>query len=285
MAEARVVERAAAQQRNSAEFGSPIDAARERSRAPLAIGGVGAATLHAIAIALALAQPSTRPQRARVQDAVIETGLIREPELRAEIAPKPPPPEPPPPEPAKALKAEVAPRPAPKAVPRARAETQAAPAAAQAANVMTQAAPELLDFGNTFVQGDAANYAGGVTQTGGTSQRAVRDPGARAYGVSGGTGTGAIDRSREPMLAEGTRWDCPFPEEADDDGLDSGVVTLSVSIAADGSVERVFVKNDPGHGFGREARRCALQKRWQSGRDRAGNPIAATRSLNVRFER
>jgi hypothetical protein len=50
-------------------------------------------------------------------------------------------------------------------------------------------------------------------------------------------------------------------------------------------VDQVEVVKDPGFGFGREARRCALRKRWQAGRNKAGQAIAASRLLNVRFQR
>lgn len=263
---------------------SPLDSARVRSRAPIALGGIGAALVHAAVIAVALAQGNARPERMRAPQPAIEAELIQDPPPPKEPDPEAKP-EPEPEAPPEAPKSAVVPAPAPKPLKRVQAVEKAAPAAAQAAKVLTAEPKEVLDFGETFVQGNAAAYAGGVTESGGTSTKAVRDTNVRASGVQAGTGTGAIDRSRDPSLAEGTRWDCPFPEEADDDGLNHGVVTLSVTIGSSGSVEDVAVKSDPGHGFGREARRCALRKRWQAGRDRAGNPVAATRLLNVRFER
>jgi protein TonB len=170
---------------------------------------------------------------------------------------------------------------------RAASATHAAPppAAAQAAQVLT-AAGEVIEFGETFVAGEAASYAGGVTETGGSAEQAVRDTGARAGGVTGGTGTAlAGDRSRAPVLAGGARWDCPFPEEGEDRGIDHAVVTLRVEVATDGSVVAATIASDPGDGFGREARRCALRKRWSPGLDRAGNPTGAAALINVRFDR
>lgn len=164
------------------------------------------------------------------------------------------------------------------------------PAAAEAANVLALSpqADEVVDFGDTFVLGNADRYAGGVSAAGGTSMRAVRDKRARAHGAIGGTGNDPVpmvDRSRSPGLAGGARWDCPFPREADMAGMNDGVVTLRVSVAADGSVERALVERDPGFGFGREARRCALRKRWLVGLDRAGKPITAVARVRVRFTR
>lgn len=252
---------------------SPLDAARSRTRKPIVLGAIGAALVHALVIAVALAQSDNRPEKPKLERPAIEAEIIQE-------APKPVPV--PVPVPRSAL---PEPPPAPRAMKKATSLEKAAPVAAQAAKVMTAEPKEVLDFGETFVQGNAASYAGGVTEAGGTSKKAVRDANARAFGVEGGKGTGAADLSREPSLADGVKWDCPFPKEADDDGLDTGVVTLKVTISANGTVDDIAVKTDPGHGFGREARRCALRKRWQTGLDRAGKAVTATKLLNVRFTR
>jgi protein TonB len=185
---------------------------------------------------------------------------------------------------------EPEPEPAPRPRVRAPAEPppEAAPAAAQAAEVITQEPEEeVVDFGDTFVQGKADQYAGGFTESTGTSQNAVRDARAAAGGVPGGQGTdtSGVDRSRDPSLAGGASWDCPFPEEADDDGIDASSVTLRVEVGADGRVESVVVEQERHRGFGREARRCAMRKRWEPGLDRAGRPIKATKLIKVTFTR
>jgi protein TonB len=165
---------------------------------------------------------------------------------------------------------------------------EAAPAAAQAAQVVTQAPePEVVDFGDSFVQGTASEYAGGVTEATGTAKHAVRDARAGAGGLEGGQGTdtSSVDRSRAPSLAGGAQWDCPFPEEADDDGVDKSTVTLRVKVKADGNVESVDVEQAEQRGFGREARRCAMRKRWQPGLDRTGKASTMTTVVKVRFTR
>ncbi len=157
--------------------------------------------------------------------------------------------------------------------------------AAAAAQVLTQEAQQ-ADFAESIVVGNAAVHAGGTTEAGGTATHAVRDTHARAGGVEGGTGRNvAADLSRQPQLAGGYEWDCPFPEEADDEGLDTGVVTLRVEVGPDGSVLGVQIKGDPGYGFGREAKRCAQRKRWSAGLDRAGRPARSVAMVKVRFER
>jgi protein TonB len=46
------------------------------------------------------------------------------------------------------------------------------------------------------------------------------------------------------------------------------------------------VVRDPGHGFGRAARQCAMQKRYNTAQDRDGTSIAGqTKPFNVRFNR
>jgi protein TonB len=48
----------------------------------------------------------------------------------------------------------------------------------------------------------------------------------------------------------------------------------------------VKVVSDPGHGFGRAARMCALGRRYTPGNDRAGQPITGTTPpIKVRFTR
>ena len=156
--------------------------------------------------------------------------------------------------------------------------TQAAPSPAQEHT----ASGEVLDFGETFVAGKGARHMAGVAETGGTAKPAVRDTGA----VTGGTGTAlAADRSRAPALAGGAQWDCPFPDEAEDRGVDHAIVTLRVEVAADGGVVAATIAREPGAGFGREARRCALRKRWLPGLDRVGNPTSAAALINVSFDR
>ena len=68
-------------------------------------------------------------------------------------------------------------------------------------------------------------------------------------------------------------------------GVDLAFVTVSVMIAGDGAVSDVAVKDDPGNGFGREARRCAQRKRWVGALDRAGQSVAVTRLIRIKFER
>lgn len=210
-----------------------------------------------------------------------EVDIVKEKE------PEPPPPEPekePEPEPEKPLVKEKAPPP------------EAPPQPAQAGKVLT-ADPtpnEPVDLTNSFTTGSASTYAGGQTSSDGTSKTAVYNPMAANTGVPGGTGTGPgtapprkEDKSRPPGLLGSVDWnDCPFPGEADAEQIDQAFVVIQVKVKPDGSPETVTVVQDPGHGFGREARKCAMRKKYSQGLDPDGNPLAGTtKPFRVRFER
>jgi protein TonB len=112
--------------------------------------------------------------------------------------------------------------------------------------------------------------------------------GAPARAVMPGTlrhGPALVDRSRPAGLADTARWSCPFPREAEVEGIETAKAVLRVEIDAAGQPQNVTVTGDPGHGFGREARRCAMRRRWLSKLDRSGAPTADAVTVVVRFER
>ncbi len=196
--------------------------------------------------------------------------------------PLPPPPrsEPKPPEPPEPARAAAVPLP-----------TNTPPPPAQAAAVLTKEATpnEPVDLTDSIVTGSAATFAGGTSSTNGTGDRAVHGPvvvGAVPAAASPSTprSTGP-DRSRRPALAGGAHWSCPFPPEADGDQIDSAVVTIRVLVDPSGTPKSANVLSDPGHGFGREATRCALSKSWSSALDHDGAPTEGTVVVNVRFDR
>jgi protein TonB len=170
------------------------------------------------------------------------------------------------------------------------------PAPAQAAKVLT-AEPkpdEPLDLtGNTIVQGNADAYAGGFTTATGTgtgAATAMPSP----TGVPGGTGPVQAappappgpDRSRTASLGGGGEWSCPFPPEADTAQKDEAYVTLQVDVKPDGTPGTVRVLSDPGDGFGREARRCAMNKHYATALDHEGTAIpGTTKAFRVHFSR
>jgi periplasmic protein TonB len=191
-------------------------------------------------------------------------------------------------------------QPAPKAAPAAPADHSPPPPPAQAGKVLTaQTDPnepvDLTDPG--FVQGEGSSYVGGSTAAAGTGTAAVYNPGAKVGGTPGGTGSGPVasaapklqgpDLSKPPGVASGASWSsCDFPQEADVDQIDYAVVTIVVTVRVDGSPQTVRVLEDPGHGFGRAARLCALTKRFTPGTDHDGNPmVGTTPPIRVTFTR
>jgi len=190
------------------------------------------------------------------------------------------------------------PAPTPKPVPVAAFSPP--PPAAQAGKVLTaRSDPDApVDLtGDGFVTGDAESFVGGVTAAAGTGTVATNNAAASTSGKPGGTGTGAAvkvvakptgpDKSRAATFAMGTNWSsCPFPPEANTDQVDHAVVTLIVTVRPDGTPRSVQVVSDPGHGFGRAARMCALSKRYATALDRDGNPVMGTTPpIRVRFTR
>jgi protein TonB len=223
----------------------------------------------------------------------VRTHVNAAPPAEIDIQEEAPPPPPPPAETAEPEKPEPAPpaHAAPKEAP------PPPPAPAQAAKVLTQEPDpnEPVDLtANTIVQGNADSYAGGFTASNGTNANAVRTA-PSPTGVPGGTGPVQAkpapvpqgpDRSR--MAGPGnTDWStCPFPQEADTAQIDDAYVNIQVDVRPDGTPAAVRILSDPGNGFGREARRCAMNFRFQTALDHDGNPIAGTsKAFRVHFSR
>jgi periplasmic protein TonB len=262
---------------------SPLDIPHKETRYLGASGGVGAIALHALLAFLALGAVSAP---ARVVE-TLEGGIDW---IDVEPPPAEPPPRVEPPAPVKTPKvsSDRAPPPTPTAPSASAAPSEEAkPSAAEAGQVL--AAEELVDFGESFVVGRGTRYAGGTTDAAGTSTIAVRQVGARGTGSGQGNGgSGAKptrNLTRPPTLKGGASWDCPFPHEADDEGIHQAVATIEVRVVATGKVSAVSVLVDPGNGFGRAAKRCALNKDWSPGTNAEGLPVESTTTVRVRFER
>lgn len=169
-----------------------------------------------------------------------------------------------------------------------------APIHAQAAAVLTRQSEtnEPVDMTDGFVVGTADTYAGGITASQGTSSRVVHNvgqPGGLTKAKSSGAGSPVAatgpNRARAPSIVGTTEWRCPFPSEADAEGANHAVATLRIIVDVRGLPTGVLVLRDPGYGFGREARRCALDKHFEPALDHAGIPIEGKVTLNVHFDR
>ena len=209
--------------------------------------------------------------------AQIHDAIAAERSVDIKLPPPPPPPPPPP---------EAAPR-APQPVVHERAHVAAAhhaPAAPAQAGQIAAASQAPLDFtGSAFVVGSGPSYAGGSTTASGTS----RAPATGAVAPAGhGDGLAARSKAR-PVSIDQASWNCPWPAEADARQVDQETVVLRVSVRADGRVDRVDVLQDPGFGFGRAARDCALASRaFTPALDADGAPVAApSPPIRVHFYR
>jgi periplasmic protein TonB len=193
----------------------------------------------------------------------------------------PPPPPPPPAEP-EAPATRAAPAVAREHV---RGAAHHAPAAPAQAGQIAAATDAPLDFtGSAFVVGSGSTYAGGTTTTRGTS----RTPAAGAVAPNGhGDGQVAARSRAKPVSLDQASWNCPWPAEADARQVDQETVVIRVAVRPDGRVERADVLDDPGFGFGRAARDCALTSRaFAPALDANGAPVGGmSPPIRVHFYR
>ncbi len=216
-----------------------------------------------------------------------------------EAPPKPPPPADKPPEPPPPPEPDPMPAPAPKAEAKAKDDPyEPPPPPAEAAKVLTRKEDpdepvDLTDKGTVSGDGKAL---GGQQSGAGIGDEIVKNPAASLTGKPGGTGTSSAppppppppgpNLSRAATFEGSTSWNCPFPPEADAEQIDEMVVNITVVVRPDGSPLSVSVLNDPGYGFGRAARTCALGHRFTPALDRTGQAMTgATPPIRVRFTR
>jgi protein TonB len=243
-----------------------------------AVGAVQAAVLHAFASWAREVQGAVSARLAQTYD----IDFVKPPEKPDEPTPPPPPEEKEPPKQAVKELPKDEPPPPP-------------PAAADAAKVLMAdpAKDEPVDLtSNTFLNGNADTAVGGTTQIGGTAKVATNNAAAVAKGAPGGTGVAPapagpkLDRSRSAQIMNKANLErCPFPAEADAEQVDEAAVGIEVKISLDGRAETVTVTRDPGHGFGREARKCALREKYTPALNVDGVPILGVYRVNFRFSR
>ncbi|MDI1479221.1 energy transducer TonB [Polyangium sp. y55x31] len=256
----------------------------------MGIGLVFALTSHVSVLAV---MPLFDTEGAAFEESHVEYDIALPPEEKEEPRPEEKPPEP-------APEPEAPPSPAPvlkENTPTKAPNPESPPPPSQAAKVLTQEPDpeEPVDMtGQGFVTGNGAGPGYGMVSAAGTASAPTYNKGASLDGKEGGKGTGPVtppapqgpDLSKPPGLAGSSAWDCPFPPEADAEQIDQAVVSIVVTVRADGSPQSVNVVSDPGHGFGRAARLCALSRRYTPALDRSGTPrVAATPPIRVRFTR
>jgi protein TonB len=262
----------------------------------LGLGGQDDSLVFAVALAAALAVHGVAGARAArvfpyLAELAASVRLGMKERLRSQVdidlTPPPPPKEEPPPEP------EKEPEPPPPVAQKQAPTKEAPPAAAEAGKVLTAEADpnepvDLTDEG--FVTGTSDRFAGGVTASAGTGKNAVRNTAAVPTGVGTGTPKATVvaapkvDLSRAPKPSK-SDWDCAFPPEADAEGINFMKVQIAVTVTADGRARTVTVLKDPGFGFGRAARSCALRTAYTAALNSEGQPVEQTFTFGVRFTR
>ena len=155
---------------------------------------------------------------------------------------------------------------------------------AQAGKLLTAepSAARPVDLTETlFVTGSGQKFAGGVTSAEGTSTTAVTEPKGEEKQVE----PTRPSQARSVSLSGG-EWRCAWPQTAINQEIYEQDVILKVVVNAEGSVKKVKIIKDPGHGFGSAATSCALQTRFTPALNRNGEPISATSPpIKVRFTR
>ncbi len=164
-------------------------------------------------------------------------------------------------------------------------------AAAKASQILAADPNEPMDFTkDVYNVGQSERFSGGDTRSDGTNDKAVRAPHVAAAGTGNGASAPppaivAVDLSRTAALAGSGDWRCPFPPEADADQVDDASAIIEVIVGADGKASRASILQDPGHGFGREARGCAMREAYVPALDRDGKPVTSSKKFRVKFER
>ena len=239
----------------------------------LALGGACVVALYASAILVVGRLGRSGASLCAEMAARVHDAIAAERTVDVTPLPKPPPPAETPPTPHVA-----------EPVARERVHTAAAhhaPAAPAQAGQIAAASTSPVDFtGSAFVVGSGPSYAGGTTTSAGTNRKP-------ATGAVAPNGSGGAARSRaRPVSLDQAAWNCPWPAEADARQVDQETVVIRVAVGADGRADRVDVLEDPGFGFGRAARQCALSTRFGAARGPAGDPVAAlSPPIRVHFYR
>jgi hypothetical protein len=93
------------------------------------------------------------------------------------------------------------------------------------------------------------------------------------------------DRSAPARLGGKVTWRCPWPKEADPE-MRHVSVRAQARVRADGAALRVTILDEPGWGFGREARLCALSHTYVPALGHDGLPADGdTLPFSVYFDR
>jgi hypothetical protein len=89
-----------------------------------------------------------------------------------------------------------------------------------------------------------------------------------------------------PSVERSEQWTCPYPVDADKEGIDAAETSIQVLIGPDGTARDVRILADPGYGFATAATHCAYAHIFTPARDGNGNVVPAwTPPICVHFSR
>jgi protein TonB len=267
-----------------------------RSLAGTAAGLVLAALSHFAAVLLGLFGmfQGTRALAATPQELTIDIVTAPEPPPAPPEPPPAPPQAEPPPDPAEPDPPDPPEPPAPNEKEDPYEDLDRPPPPAEAAKVLTAPSdPEQppAPSDTTFASGEGTGRSVGLVAGDGTGNRTTYDPRAQVgnkpikrlndWKSSSQQGYPDLTRAASPFY--GVDSGCAYPSGADGE---VAVVTVIVTVGADGKALHVEVLDDPGMGFGRAARTCAMRHPYRAGRDASGKPVVSkTPPVRVRFTR
>ena len=253
-------------------FGNILDLGRPGATLRWTMGALTTAVVHLAAAASIVRHASSVKASAPLE--VEEVFIEREaPPPATPVEPEKPRPAPP------------APQPLPALGDRKSNDDEPVEEPAQAGEVLTEDDDNAYD--DSFVTGPGDTYAGGVTSSLGRSIASVHGSGQLDGIVMAAPPPpkpAGPDRSRPAWLVTNVVWDCGFPPHVDPKEISYAAVVVSVTVKPNGRPESVEVVEDPGHGFGELAKRCALAHEFIPALDREGRPLrATTRPFTIGF--
>jgi outer membrane biosynthesis protein TonB len=249
------------------------------TRSSKVLGALAALGLHAVVAVLAF---ECEPTQASAPLAVTEVDLtpveLPEPEPEPE------------PEPAKVPEPEAAPRHEPRPARHAPATPAPPPAAAGSLHTAREDTPDPAEPVRFAVDPNGGAYGFGVVAAGGSRNGQAGGQGSvpSAAPVPSQKPASSGERPRAfavpPRLEESDPCRGFFPSAA---SVDRGEVTVMLRIGADGSVQRVAVRDEQprDQGFGASAGRCLKAKRFIPARDENDRAVVAEVPVTIRFSR
>jgi biopolymer transport protein ExbD len=88
--------------------------------------------------------------------------------------------------------------------------------------------------------------------------------------------TGPPPDPRAKPIEEAAKWQCPFPPFAERGGMKDANVLVKVNVDETGKASSVDVLEDPGGGYAKAAKDCAMEKKYEAAKDDSGKTVKAS---------